>query len=73
LNLTTFLAGISTSTPVLGFLPTLAGVSFTSNFPQPTKLISSPFIKISSNRFKTVSSFFSASTFVSKFALLRHL
>ena len=67
LNLTTFLAGIATSSPVLGFLPVLAGVSFTSNFPHPIKLTSSPFTNVSSNKSNNVFSFLSASAFVSKF------
>ena len=64
LKFTTFFAAIFISSPVWGFLPTLAGFAFTSHFPQPIKLTSSPFTRASSTTDKKASNFLSASAFV---------
>ena len=43
MNPTAFVAGIDIASPVCGFLPLLAALSLTSNFPNPDKATSPPF------------------------------
>ena len=60
-NVTTLLAVIGTSSPVLGFLPTLSFFCLTTNVPNDEIFTSSPFIKLNNISLNTESTRFADS------------